>query len=391
MIKDSFTGRFVLILGSHTLADIMAQKVKRHHEPDYPFLVMIGVILVFGLIMLSSASTVVGFQKFADPNYFLKHQALFGVAIGLVAFFVTSKLNYNVWRKYAVPLAAITVVLLVLVLIPGIGVSVLGAQRWIGIGGLTFQPSELAKLSFILFLAAWLEKRTDRDLAAAGLMPFIALLGIIGILIMLQPDLGTMTVIGAVAIMVYFTADAPLKHFGWILAGSAGLLALLIKIAPYRAARLSVFLNPELDPLGVGYHINQALLALGSGGLFGLGLGHSRQKYNYLPEVAGDSIFAIIGEELGFILAAAVILLFAAVILRGLKIARKAPDKFAKYVVVGVMSWMGFQAFVNIGAMLSLVPLTGITLPLVSYGSSSVITILAGLGIVVNISKHTKK
>lgn len=388
MIKGRFTGRFALIFGSEA-PNSMAQKLKRHHEPDYTFLVMVGVILVFGLIMLSSASTVVGFQRFDDPNYFLKHQLFYGVTIGLVAFFVTSKLPYGVWRKYAVPLAAITIIMLIMVLIPGIGVDVLGAQRWIGFGGLTFQPSELAKLAFILFLAAWLEKRTDKDLEQAGLLPFVALLGVIGVLIMLQPDLGTMTVIGAVAIMVYFTAEAPWKHFAWILFGSAGLLALLIKIAPYRAARLSVFLNPEMDPLGVGYHINQALLALGSGGLFGLGLGHSRQKYNYLPEVSGDSIFAVIGEELGFILAAAVVLLFAALVLRGLKIARKAPDKFAKYVVVGVISWVGFQAFVNIGAMLSLVPLTGITLPLVSYGSSSVITILAGLGIVVNISKHT--
>lgn len=209
------------------------------------------------------------------------------------------------------------------------------------------------------------------------------------VLIFLQPDVGTMTIIVMIAMMIYFVAGASIKHlFAMGAAGIAG-LAVLIKIAPYRAARFTVFLHPEIDPQGIGYHINQALLAIGSGGVFGLGFGHSRQKHLYLPEVIGDSIFAIIAEELGFIIVVIVLLLFLALIYRGYQIARNSHDVFGKLVVAGIISWIGFQSFVNISAMVGLLPITGLPLPFVSYGSSSLIVLFAAMGIVINISRQT--
>ena len=184
---------------------------------------------------------------------------------------------------------------------------------------------------------------------------------------MLQPDMGTMTIIAITALVVYFVAGAPFKHLTWLILGASGLFLLLIKIAPYRAARLTVFLNPALDPQGIGYHINQALLAIGSGGIFGLGLGHSRQKYLYLPEVTGDSIFAVIAEELGLIFSLVLIILFLILMYRGLKIARSAPDTFGKLIATGIIVWLVLQAFINIAAMVTLIPLTGIPLPFISY------------------------
>lgn len=363
------------------------------HKPDYALMAVLGVIIVFGLIMLSSASSVVAFQKFNDTNYYLKHQFIYGIVIGLIVFFVISKIDYHFWRKYAFVLMIITVIFLILVLVPGIGYEYLGAHRWVNIGGVLFQPTELTKLTFLIYLATWLEKRAaDKNIEnfSSGFVAFLTLLGIIGFLIMLEPDLGTMTVIAFIALSVYFVAGAQWKHLTWLGVGGAALFWLLIKIAPYRADRFSVFLNPELDPQGIGYHINQALLAVGSGGIFGLGLGHSRQKYNYLPEVTGDSIFAILAEELGFIFAVGLIALYITVLFRGMNIAKKAPDMFGRLMATGITLWIIFQAFVNIGAMLSILPLTGIPLPFVSYGSSSTLMLMVACGILINISKYSQ-
>lgn len=356
-------------------------------EGDRTLLLLIGILIFFGIVMLWSASSFLSFQKFGDNNYLVKHQVLYGLLIGGIAFLVTAKLDYHIWRKYAFPLMVITIVLLVLVLIPGIGFYHLGARRWINFGGILFQPTELAKLTFLIYLATWFEKR-DKHVEdfAFGFLSFVFLLGIIGVLIMLQPDMGTMTVIAFIALIAYFVAGARLRHLVFMGLGGLGLFGILVKIAPYRADRLSVFLNPELDPQGIGYHVNQALLAIGTGGWLGVGLGHSRQKLNYLPEVTGDSIFAVIAEEMGFIISMALLVLFAMIMSRGIDAARRAPDTFGKILATGITCWFTFQAFVNIAAMLSLVPLTGIPLPLVSYGSSSFITLLAALGILVNIS-----
>ncbi|MFA5134711.1 MAG: putative lipid II flippase FtsW [Patescibacteria group bacterium] len=363
----------------------------RLHKPDYAILIIIGIIVVYGLIMLSSASSVLAFDKYGDSNYFLKHQLLFGVLLGIIGFLIASKIDYHLWSKLALPILVINILLLLAVFIPGIGFEYGGARRWINLGFTLLQPTEVLKLTFILYLSVLFAKNKEGIKEAAyGLVPFLIILGSIIFLIMLQPDMGTMTVIAITGVAIFFIAGAPIKHLAWIMLGATGLFLVLIKIAPYRAARLTVFLNPALDPQGVGYHINQALLAIGSGGLFGLGLGHSRQKYLYLPEVTGDSIFAVIAEELGLFFSIALIILFISFLYRGLQIAKKAPDTFGKLVSVGIVSWIVLQAFINIAAMVTLLPLTGIPLPFISYGSSALATSLIAIGILINISKQIK-
>lgn len=363
---------------------------KPKHAIDYVLLALIGGLLLFGLVMLTSASGPLGFDRFGDTYWFIKHQLLYGILPGLVGMFVMSRIPYGYWRKVAGLLLIISIVLLVLVFIPGIGADFGTAQSWIAVAGFSFQPAEIVKLTFLLYLAAWFERRADKDVkdAQTGLIPFISVLGVIMLLMILQPDIGTMAVIVAIALAVYFVAGAPWPHLLVLGGGGAALFFLLIRFAPYRAARFTTFLHPELDPQGVGYHINQALLAIGSGGLFGLGYGHSRQKFQYLPEVAGDSIFAVVAEELGFIVSAVLIGVFALLAKRMMRIASLAPDKFGQFIVVGVMTWILFQAFVNIGAMLALMPITGIPLPFISFGGTAAVTILSALGIVLNISRY---
>jgi cell division protein FtsW len=238
-----------------------------------------------------------------------------------------------------------------------------------------------------------MEKRGEHELKelSSGLLPFMTVLGLIMLLLILQPDTGTMGVIVAMALAVYFVAGAPMKYF--LTFGFLGsfMLWLLLKLSPYRAARFMTFLHPELDPQGIGYHINQALLAVGSGGILGRGYGHSLQKFQYLPEVAGDSIFAVLAEELGFILTTAFLVLYASMLLRGIRIAEEAPDAFGRYLAAGIMAWLGVQAFVNIGAMVGILPITGVPLPLVSYGGTALAVSLTAIGVVINISAHQEK
>ncbi|MFC1687846.1 putative lipid II flippase FtsW [Patescibacteria group bacterium] len=364
---------------------------KREHAPDFTLIATIGIIVIFGIVMLMSASSVVSYERFGSSNYLVNHQILYGLLFGIVGLFAAFKIDYHRYRKLAFPLLAFTFLLLVAVFIPNIGYEFGGAKRWISLGTTTFQPTELLKLTFLIYLATWLEKRGEaiKD-AAYGLIPFLIILGVIATLVMMQPDLGTMTIIALISIVVYYVAGAPLKHFFWMMGGGAILLFLLIQTSGYRASRFTVFLNPSLDPQGIGYHINQALLAIGSGGLFGLGLGHSRQKYNFLPEVTGDSIFAVIAEELGFIIAVGLIILFIVLLVRGFSIASRAPDMYGKLLATGITSWFVIQALINVGAMVGLLPLTGIPLPFVSYGSSALAISLIAVGVLINISKQTK-
>ncbi len=357
---------------------------------DPVLLALIFGLVVFGVVMLVSATGPLGFERFGDTYYFVKHQLLFGILPGLVLMAVLSRVPYTFWRKIAGMLLIVSVALLVLVFIPGVGADFGTSQSWISVAGFSLQPAEIVKLTFLLYLAAWFEARAGKELErpSSGLIPFVATLGVVVLLMALQPDIGTMAIVVAIAFAIYFVADAPWSHLLLLGAGGAGLFALLIKLAPYRAARFMTFLHPELDPQGVGYHINQALLAVGSGGLFGLGYGHSRQKFQYLPEVAGDSIFAVIAEELGFFLSVGVVVLYVFLARRLLRVASLAPDAFGRFVTVGVMTWIIFQAFVNIGAMLGTMPITGVPLPLVSYGGTSMVMILSALGIVLNISRE---
>ncbi len=367
-------------------------KKKTTASIDYVLLGLILGVLVFGLLALTSASSAMGFERFDNTYWFLQHQLLVGVIPGLISMAILSRVPYVFWKKTAGLLLIVSIVLLVMVFIPGIGADYGTAQSWVSIPGLgfSFQPAEVVKLTFLLYLAAWFENRKTSDVRGftSGLIPFLTSLGIIMGLIMLQPDVGTMTVIAAIALAVYFAAGAPWHHLAGLGVAGVGLFYLLIRLAPYRAARFTTFLHPELDPQGIGYHINQALLAVGSGGLFGLGYGQSRQKFQYLPEVASDSIFAVIAEELGFFVSGALIFFFAGLAYRMGQLAGQTKDQFGQFVVVGVLVWIVFQAFVNIGAMLGLLPITGIPLPFISHGGTSMVVLLSAFGIVLNISRY---
>lgn len=361
----------------------------RSHQPDYVLGGIILLLLLFGLVMLSSAGSVLGFQRFDDSNYFLKKQLL-SLGVGLVAFIIAFRTDYHRWQRWAVPLFAVTVVLLLIVFLPGIGSFFLGARRWITLGPLTVQPSEIAKLTMVLYLATWFERRRGAlHNLQTGLVPYLVTVGVVALLILAEPDLGTTVVLLLVALIMYFLAGGAWRHVLGLVAAGVGFILLMIKIAPYRAQRFTVFLNPALDPLGIGYHINQALLAIGSGGWFGLGLGHSRQKFNYLPEPAGDSIFAVTAEELGFFIVALFIIAWLVAVWRGFQIARQAPDEYGRLVAAGITAWFGVQAFLNIGALSGLLPLTGIPLPLMSHGGSALIVSLAAVGVLMNISQQT--
>jgi cell division protein FtsW len=366
--------------------------MKSNQKPDQILSLTAFALIVFGLVMISSAGVAISQHRFGDGYYFFKHQLFYGVLPGLFLMFIAQKIDYHFWRKTALFLFVANLVFLVLVFIPGVGLRFQGASRWITLGPFSFQPTEMLKLTMTLYLAAWLESKKDlkRDLFE-GFIPFLAILGIVSFLIMKQPDMGTLGTIVVISMATFFLSGARTSHIAAMI--GMGVLAFfaLVKFESYRMSRLLVFLHPELDPRGIGYQINQALLAIGSGGIFGLGLGHSRQKFNYLPEPVGDSIFAIICEEIGLVGAAILIALFVVFAMRGLKIAKGAPDMFGRLIAVGITSWIVFQALINISAITGLIPLTGVTLPFISYGGTSLVFSMIGVGILLNISKKCGK
>lgn len=369
----------------------MLNKSKR---ADYLFIGIAAALVGYGILVLSSASAVLSQDRFGTPYGFLQRQ-LVSLAIGVAVFFIVQRIPYGTWKRLAPLFLILSVVLLMLVFVPQVGLSYLGARRWIefgwGVLRISFQPSEFVKLTLILYLAAWLEaKREDVRRVSQGVVPFVIVLGILSSLLLLQPDLGTLVVVAAVGVSMYAVSGARLRHLGAILAAGGLAFFAAVRLAPYRMARLLAFLNPGADPQGIGYHISQSLIAIGSGGLWGRGLGHSVQKFNYLPEPMGDSIAAVLAEELGFVGLMVFVVLLLALVLRGLTIARRAPDRFGRFVAVGIVAWLGLQAFVNLGAVSGLLPFTGIPLPFMSYGGSSLVTALAAVGILVNISKHTQ-
>ncbi len=359
------------------------------HRPDYFLLLVVLFLLGFGLIMVLSASTVDSRENFGNDYTYFFHQLLYGGLTGIVAFFIFSRIDYHFYRKLALPFFIVAVGLLIGVLIEGNIVK--GAQRWIAIGPIVFQPTEVVKMAVILYFAAWFSKiGGDIKTWKRGFLPFVAILVMLCGLIIMQPDLGSLLVVAVISLAMFFIAGAPWIHMVTIgVTGVAG-IAYLIKTAEYRVARLTVFLDPSLDPKGAGYQINQALLAIGSGGIFGLGLGQSIQKHNYLPETNTDSIFAIIAEELGLFRSLLLVALFLALAIRGFQIAKNAPDEFGRLLAAGITTWIAFQAFINIGAILGILPLTGVPLPFVSYGSSALIVSLAASGILLNISRQTR-
>ncbi|MDP3982053.1 MAG: putative peptidoglycan glycosyltransferase FtsW [bacterium] len=385
---------------------------KQTRKPDVILLSIIAALIFLGILFLASVSSSFGIQKFGDPLYFLSHQVLFGFIPGI--FFAISGylIPVPLLKKFSPILLLSSLLLVALVFVPGIGQQIGGASRWIAIGSLSFQPTELLKLTFILYTASWLSRRQVlvpfqkwHGTGASGkkqeplwsritrgkeiLLPFLAVLGVISILLLSQPDLSTLGVIGITGIIIYFSALTPIWHTIFLGGGGVGALVLLVMFEPYRLERLITFLNPStIDPLGSGYQIKQALVGIGSGGITGVGLGMSYQKFGVLPEPISDSIFAVIAEELGFIGATLLVLLFLAFVYRTILLAIRSQDMFSRLTAIGIASWISIQAFVNMGAMLSILPLTGIPLPFISYGGSSLMITLCAMGILLNVSQQ---
>ncbi|MBI2588387.1 putative lipid II flippase FtsW [Candidatus Berkelbacteria bacterium] len=363
-------------------------KYRFRHRPDYMLIFLVLALCLIGLIAISSASVVISFEHFGRNYVYLSRQAA-ALAVGVLAWLLFQAIDYRFWKKIAPFLLFLTFGLLFLVFLPVIGHGFKGATRWLDLGFVTIQPSEIVKLTFILYLAAWLEARQNHLLELKVISTLGLLIALVAGLIILQPDMGTMVLVVLVAALMIFLAGADIYHFSLASILALFLFFVLIKIAPYRLERLLTFFNPS-ESLGSAYHINQSLLAVGNAGIFGLGFGNSRQKYLYLPQPQTDSIFAIIAEELGFLRASAIILLFLVLGIRLINLAKKAPDNFARLVVLGVTAWILVQVLINLGAMLGLLPLTGVTLPFISFGGTSLVVLLAAMGILTNISKQVK-
>lgn len=349
-------------------------------------------LLGFGIVMVFSASSVEALADYHNAYYYLERQVIWA-GLGLVGMVYLMRLDYHQWRAWAIPLFGLTLLLLVAVLLPGVGRVVNGSRRWLGVSSLGFQPSELSKLSLVLLFAVTLTRTKPQRLRdiRRGLLPHLLVLIIAFALILGEPDLGTAIALAGTAAVMFFVGGIP----WWQLAevGGVGIPAVLaaIFLSPYRRDRFLAFLDPEKNPLGSGYHILQSLYALGSGGLFGTGLGRSSLKYFYLPERHTDFIFAIIGEELGFLGGLVVLVLFVVLAWRGYKIALEAPDALGTVLAVGLTTMILLQAIINIGVVTASMPITGIPLPFVSYGGSSLVFTLMGVGILLSISRGGRR
>jgi cell division protein FtsW len=358
--------------------------------PDLILIIVTLSLLAVGLTMVYSASAIWAEYKFDDSFFFAKRQMLFA-GVGIVAMFFIMNVDYWTWRTWAKVIIITCFVLLLLVLIPGVGNVRNGSRSWIGVGAFSVQPSEFMKLAMIAFLAKYLSERQKLITSfTKGLVPSLGLVFLAFGLIMLQPDLGTGTVMVGTCVVMIFISGARIRHFVFLgLLGVAGFVALVLS-APYRIKRITSFLDPWEDPLGSGFQIIQSLYAIGPGGLFGLGLGQSRQKFFYLPEPQTDFIFAILSEELGFIGGSFVILLFALLLWRGIRIALGAPDLYGSFLAVGIVAMIAIQVMINIGVVTGLMPVTGITLPFLSYGGSSLTLMLMAIGVLLNVSRYSR-
>jgi cell division protein FtsW len=360
---------------------------------DGRVLLFSGLLLIAGMVMLMSATAATSVKHGGSAFYFIEHQLTDGVLPGLVLFLIFGLVDYRTWKRFALPALGLSIGALLLVYIPGIGQMRGGSRSWIGLGSFGFQPSELVKLSFLIYVSAWLaaKKGAGAHSLQDGLVPFLLALGSVMLLLILQPDTGSMAVIVGTALALYFVSGAPVSWFLFLCAAGAGIVGLLIRTSPYRAARFMTFMHPELDPLGKGYQINQALLAIGSGGFWGVGYGESRQKFLYLPEVESDSISAIMGEELGFIGIVIFLSLFSLLVWRAIMIAREARDPFGMYLAAGIAAMLSIQLFLNVGSMAGLVPITGVTLPFFSHGGSAMTILLGTIGLLAAIPRGNSR
>ena len=350
-----------------------------------------GALVITGLVMVLSASSVVSYAEYGSSFLFFQRQLLWAV-IGVVGFLFFARLDYRKLKGFGYLGFAVVVVMLIAVLVPGVGITAGGSSRWIGIGAFAMQPSELAKLALVLFAADVFARKDEKSFRAFShtAVPMIPAIGILAALVMLQPDLGTTILLGSIGFGMLFVAGAPLRHLvpmglaGGALALGAGLAS------PYRRVRLLAFMDPWKDPLETGYHTIQSLIALGSGGGLGVGLGASRQKWMYVPNAHTDFIYAIIGEEMGLLGTFVVLGMFGFLTYLGVRIARSAPDRFGMLIAAGITIWIATQALVNMGAVTASLPITGVPLPLVSFGGSSLVVSLVAMGIMTSIARAGK-
>ena len=363
--------------------------VRRRHAPDYGLLTTVLVLLIVGLIFVYSSSYVLAEVEYDDANHFIKRQMIFAV-LGLTGLAIVMQFDYRHLRRLSPLLMLGALFGLGAVLVPGVGVEANGALRWIQIGPLPpVQPSEFAKLAVLIYMAAWLASRGDalRNFSL-GVLPFVGMVGLVGALVMLEPDLGTTVMIAVITGTLFFIAGARLVHVIALAGSGAVMTSLLVLTGGYRMDRILSFTDAESDPTGVGFQTLQLLVAFGSGGVWGLGLGVSRQKFFYVPGSHTDGVLAIIGEEIGFVGVLVVLALFVVLFWRAWLIMRRAPDAFGSLIAAGVLAWFAFQLLINVGGVTRLIPLTGIPLPFLSAGGSSLLVSLIAVGQLLSVSRY---
>ncbi len=361
---------------------------ERPQRSDRTILLLTLLLIAIGLGMIYSASGVLAHKRFGDASYFLKRQLVW-LAVGSVCMLAVARLDLGTLRRWAVPLLFIGVAGLVVVLLPSLGVTVKGARRWLRLGSLTIQPSEFAKVGILLYAAYYLAKKGDRITSFwHGFMPLLVVVGGLLALVVVEPDMGTAAVIGLVTLGLLFVSGARLGHLALIGFAALPVLYLLVMRVAYRRQRILSFLDPWSDPTGSGFQVIQSFLALGGGGPFGVGLGEGRQKLFYLPEPHTDFVLAALGEELGFVGAAMVVLLLGAFVAKGFMIALEADDPFARYLALGVSFLVAFHTLINVSVITGLLPTKGLTLPFVSYGGSSLVVNMIGAGFLMAVSRH---
>ncbi len=346
------------------------------------------LLVIIGFIFVYSASSYSAKLNYNNEYYFLTKQII-GAVLGLVAMFLTSKIDYKIYQKYKFPILITGIILLSLVFIPGLGVSNYGAQRWIRLPGFTIQPSEIAKFCFVIFCAGYCAKNKDIMTTFKGILPILIFGGMMCVLIMLEPNMSITICVGLTMFVMLFVGGARIKYFLILSIPVILLGVMLVIIEPYRMERLIAFINPWANPQGEGYQLIQSLYSLSSGGLFGVGLFNSRQKYLFLPFSESDFIFSIIGEETGFMGCLLIILIFAFIIYEGIKIAYHAKDRFGCYLASGIVSIIGIQVLINIAVVTGSIPPTGVPLPFISAGSTSLVVFMASIGVLLNIYKQS--
>lgn len=359
---------------------------------DIPFLISISILVIAGYLIFTSASFGLLSKHAVKYSNVAFNQTVYGLIFGLIACIITSNIDYKLYRKYSFYLYILSILLTLLVFVPGVGFSSGGASRWLHVGTFSFQPSELLKIGFIIYFSAWLSGMKDKaDTFKYGFLPFLILTIINGAVLISQPDTDTFIIMVFAGLSIFLVGGGKWKYV--FITGVIGILLLttMAFTKPYVMNRITTFINPSANSMSTGYQIQQSLIAVGSGGIFGRGFGQSIQKFNVLPEPIGDSIFAVTSEEFGFVGATTIVLLFIFFGFRGLKIASQAGDSFGRLMATGIVIMIVSQAFVNIGAMVGILPLSGITLPFISHGGTALFMTLAEVGIVLNISKNRKK